>query len=116
MDYNNQLEKDKCSICLEPLEFKANIATTIIQTECGHKFHYHKCWKKLWEKAPNPEIKIDCPMCRSRLGYEGEILTDKRYIYLLECHIADEEPAEENEDIIDTMVHNITRLVVPLQT
>ena len=74
--------KDCCSICLEPLEFRANVATTIIQTECGHKFHYNRCWKKIWEKAPPPEIKIDCPMCRTRLSYEGEILSDKRYIYL----------------------------------
>ena len=54
-------------------------------------------------------------MCRTRLSYEGEILSDKRYIYLLECHIAEEDPDEDEEDT-PNIVEAITRTMFNLSS
>ena len=74
-----------CSICLTKLCFELDIADCIIKTECNHVYHY-KCWKKHWEQ--DNDLKAQCPLCRERLGYEGEKINDKEYIELLEEHCA----------------------------
>ena len=94
MDLNDKT----CSICLDNIEFNKDTACVIIMTQCNHFFHYNKCWKVLWEKCPEPALKISCPICRQRLNYEGELLTDKKYIKLLEAHITETEDNSSDED------------------
>ena len=78
-----------CPICLSEICLRhSESAMIIIKPACNHYFHY-KCWKQHYMSNNVGDVKSDCPMCRARLSYEGEILNDLEYIALLESALED---------------------------
>ena len=98
------METENCSICLENLKFKCDCASVVIHTACNHLFHY-ACWKKHWDTGI--DIKIDCPMCRTRLNYDGSILTDTKYIKELEEYIENNNGQSQEPHITDETNENV---------
>ena len=102
------METENCSICLEKLKFNYDCASIVIHTACNHLYHY-KCWKKHWDTGI--DIKIDCPMCRTRLNYDGSILTDTQYINELEEYIENNNGQSQEPHITDETNENLNPFV-----
>ena len=92
-----------CPICLEDITFKKNQAGVVIKTACDHYYHY-QCWKKHWDTGN--DVKIQCPMCRQRLNYNGADLPDKEYIELLEQRMLFLLVSVNNEDGDETNIRD----------